>query len=470
MFNEGAPLRNALGVYIFAGGFTLGVEKHFNVLAHFEDKPYAGTDTVALNRPNIPIHFRSKGEWEKFAPTYEPDFIYANPPCAVFSPIGISITKGSDFWRKDARINCWLRSYAFIERNPAVLAIESVPQALVKGMDMIRALAKDAVSRGYSVTILQHDAAHQGTPHHRKRFMFIAHRIALHMPKLNWSPAPTVDETLSSVKDPGYTIPHNRTDLDEIYEKMQLRNNGRWEGVRTTFCRIHNIPQDSKDVKHMPMFMLHRLNGDYPPGCFTGNYWLHPHEPRYIGVQEMKALTGYPQDYELAGSKGMAATLLAQAVMPDVGEWVARGVRDSLDINEPITNPRVYWEDLRTAPGIREDRTDFFVNHDIEQIEFVPEKVTQERGPRIGTPSTKRLPVSHDWLDKSIEVLVQSNPRRPGSNTYVLFDLYAEVKTVRSFLQNGGRLVDIRHDVERNHIRLVGNDAGVPDEARAVGA
>ena len=29
----------ALGSYIFAGGFTLGVSKHFDVEAHFEMKP-----------------------------------------------------------------------------------------------------------------------------------------------------------------------------------------------------------------------------------------------------------------------------------------------------------------------------------------------------------------------------------------------------------------------------------------------
>ena len=29
----------ALGTYIFAGGFTLGVKKHFDVEAHFEMKP-----------------------------------------------------------------------------------------------------------------------------------------------------------------------------------------------------------------------------------------------------------------------------------------------------------------------------------------------------------------------------------------------------------------------------------------------
>ena len=31
--------KHGLGTYIFAGGFTLGVSKHFDVEAHFESKP-----------------------------------------------------------------------------------------------------------------------------------------------------------------------------------------------------------------------------------------------------------------------------------------------------------------------------------------------------------------------------------------------------------------------------------------------
>ena len=46
----------ALGTYIFAGGFTLGVKKHFDVLAHFEDKPGLYKKTVKANFPDLPIY------------------------------------------------------------------------------------------------------------------------------------------------------------------------------------------------------------------------------------------------------------------------------------------------------------------------------------------------------------------------------------------------------------------------------
>ena len=46
----------ALGTYIFAGGFTLGVKKHFDVLAHFEEKPGLYKKTAKANFPNLPIY------------------------------------------------------------------------------------------------------------------------------------------------------------------------------------------------------------------------------------------------------------------------------------------------------------------------------------------------------------------------------------------------------------------------------
>jgi hypothetical protein len=42
----------ALGTYIFAGGFTIGVSKHFNVLAHFEMKPGLYKKTFQANFPD----------------------------------------------------------------------------------------------------------------------------------------------------------------------------------------------------------------------------------------------------------------------------------------------------------------------------------------------------------------------------------------------------------------------------------
>ena len=43
----------ALGAYIFAGGFALGVEKHFDILAHFEMKPGVYKKTFQANFPNV---------------------------------------------------------------------------------------------------------------------------------------------------------------------------------------------------------------------------------------------------------------------------------------------------------------------------------------------------------------------------------------------------------------------------------
>ena len=43
----------ALGSYIFAGGFTIGVKKHFDIEAHFEGDGAYGADTFSLNYPDI---------------------------------------------------------------------------------------------------------------------------------------------------------------------------------------------------------------------------------------------------------------------------------------------------------------------------------------------------------------------------------------------------------------------------------
>ena len=45
----------ALGTYIFAGGFTLGVKKHFDIEAHFESKPGLYKKTFKANFPKVSI-------------------------------------------------------------------------------------------------------------------------------------------------------------------------------------------------------------------------------------------------------------------------------------------------------------------------------------------------------------------------------------------------------------------------------
>ena len=78
----------AVGCYIFGGGFSLGVRRKMDVICHLEGDDGYGVASVRRNQPDVPIFF-GPSRW----PIAElraiaPDFVYANPPCAAWSPIG----------------------------------------------------------------------------------------------------------------------------------------------------------------------------------------------------------------------------------------------------------------------------------------------------------------------------------------------------------------------------------------------
>lgn len=54
--------------------------------------------------------------------------------------------------------------------------------------------------------------------------------------------------------------------------------------------------------------------------------------------------------------------------------------------------------------------------------------------------------------DTKIKVLVTENPRRPGTATYDIYNLYKDGITVADFVKAGGRRVDVKADYERGHI------------------
>lgn len=365
---------NALGVYIFAGGFTQGLKKHLNVLAHLEDKPYPGTDTSLANHPEVPIHFRydapTWAELDDYAGKV--NLVYANPPCAIVSPIGRSMLNGAGSWRTDARLSCWQRSYDAISVEPDILLIESVPgiSSPRKARPFIDALARDAMSKGYSVTYMMHDGGLFGLPQHRKRFFFIAHRYILRHPEVVKRQVPPIKEVLRPVEDPGFYRPLTR-DQAYVYRRLKpatVKNKyggyyPKWERFKTAWCRLRDQPLTGPTTrKGRPLFMHSRLHEDRPCNAFVGNYWFHPTEPRPLGHNEMKALCGYPLDYKLVCRPGKAATMLAQAVLPPVGDWVGRMVMMTLDAGFKINRPALHWTDL-----VLRKKTDWRpVTHEIE--------------------------------------------------------------------------------------------------------
>jgi site-specific DNA-cytosine methylase len=344
----------ALGTYIFAGGFTLGVRKHFDVQAHFEMKPGLYKKTVKANFPDLPI-YEGEDEWPRNKYKDKIDFVYCNPPCAPWSNLG-STQKGAMAWKKDPRIKCWEASFNLLkELRPKAIAIESVPRVYSRngGYEMIRSLTNRANRLGYYTTHLLIDGGFTGLNHSRKRFFFIATQNYMDVRPLNFAPLPTTKEVLDNFKaehgsDPGFIFK-----LAES-EKPYLKHCKQGESLRVTWERF-NPPETwvrggmRGGVKGRPQFMKWRMQENKPIPVIAGGFYIHPSEDRLFGHKELAYMAGYPVDYKWEGPPSSIGSQIARGVMPPVAEYVARIVKDS--IKNKLSNDEIHQViDFRKEP------------------------------------------------------------------------------------------------------------------------
>ena len=344
----------ALGTYIFAGGFTLGVKKHFDVQAHFEMKPGLYKKTVKANFPDLPI-YEGEDDWPRKKYKDKIDFVYCNPPCAPWSNLGAT-QKGASAWKNDPRIECWRNSFNLLkELRPSAIAIESVPRVYSKngGYPMIMELTKEAHKLGYQTTHFLIDGQFTGLNHSRKRFFFIATKYNLNPFKLNFAPSPTTGEVLKSFKE------EHGDDAGHIFkmtesEKPYLKHCKQGESLRTTWERF-NPPETwvrggmRGGVKGRPQFMKWRLSTAKVCPVIAGGFYIHPTEDRLFGHKELAYLAGFPHDYKWEGPVGSIGSQIARGVMPPVAEYVARIVKESI-VNKDKPVEQHMTVDFRKQP------------------------------------------------------------------------------------------------------------------------
>jgi DNA (cytosine-5)-methyltransferase 1 len=323
----------AIGCYIFAGGFTTGVKQAgFDILAHLEGDSY-GVSTAKLNFPGMPIYVGTKN-WPLSELAGKVDFIACNPPCSPWSANGKRSqgrdVRGMGAWRSDPRVACWGDCFeAFRAIGPRALAIESVCPVYTDGRDMIDDYTRKALMLGYSVTHLLIDAQHSGIAQSRKRFFFVAHRpVRLAITRGNEAPALTVEEVLAEVADPGWVIPTSKTHLP-LMDAMRPGDSlaATWERVTLPENKVRG-PNGKMTGK--PFASNRVLPLDRTMGAFTGNTLYHPTDKRALGIEEAKAMCGFPPEFQLAEPKSGWWALLARGVMPPVGAWLARAVLETL--------------------------------------------------------------------------------------------------------------------------------------------
>jgi len=347
----------AVGGYIFAGGFTLGMQAAgFDVLAHLEDGGY-GVKTCRLNFPDLPI-FVGADTWPLDSLRDEaPAVVYGNPPCAAWSSLNGKRTT-TETWKHDDRINCTLKHFKLLEElEPKAWCWESVERAWSVGREFVEDLVDRAVDLGYSVDLVLFDGQFVGGRHRRRRFFFVATKVDIDWVGPGLTKPLTVQEVLDLVDDPGYGVPL-REDLHAAWHETRFNQNlaEAWEELYPPEQREYRETKSGKRfVKGRPSFRYRKMDPNDVAPTVVGDSLVHPHEPRLVTFREAKAFCGYLLDFELESQATGAYDLLTRAVMPPVGEWFGRRVHEALDKNlsaghvqaDGEIKPRVRLVDLR---------------------------------------------------------------------------------------------------------------------------
>lgn len=333
----------AVGAYIFAGGFTVGVKQAgFEVLAHLEGNSY-GVSTAKLNFPELDVRYGPE-HWnlDDFR-DQELDLIYGNPPCAAWS-VNNPNSHVADRWRADPRVACTLKHFSLLEElRPKVWLWESVPQAPIKGKELVDELTARALKLGYAVTQVFHDARWLGAPQARPRWMLVCHRIALSWPMPNWAPAPSPDQVLAEVTprgSPAFDSGQRRGYGPKLIAKIKPG-----ERLRKFWERTH--PEAKRTIKAnghtkgRPGFGHVRLRSEGIAPATVGYAFLHPTEHRFCTLNEVQAIAGFPDEFEFDGlgaqnGYALELNLIARGVCPPVGRWFASAVAASLRQERPL--------------------------------------------------------------------------------------------------------------------------------------
>lgn len=326
---------NALGCYIFAGGFSIGLrDAGFDVLGHLEAGPY-GVATFQRNfdRPVIQAP-QLWHEAKRWAPKGKIDLMYCNPPCAAWSVVGRH--RGTD----DARVGCTRAAVAAgIMLRPTIWAWESVTQAWTHGNDFVRWMADQWMAEGYHVKLVFVNLLDHGAAQTRQRVFMVASRV-----EIDLSPTPrrrvlTAGDVIEQLGDPGHVPPLSaawQRWLPEtppgarVYEAFQAAMGD--DAPRRTFSTGRSV------VIGRPNYLCHRIRADAPVGAFTGmpNHVHYAHD-RLLGHREVMNLSGWPLSYELEGRPTSWQAQIAQAVQPPVARWLGLRARAALEAGHRVS-------------------------------------------------------------------------------------------------------------------------------------
>lgn len=442
---------SAIGAHIYAGGFTVGVSRHFDVLAHLEHNGY-GAEVVKMNFPGLPIYPGGPSTWPSSWPRGQgrPRFLYANPPCAIWSSAGKGV---HGKWVNDPRLQVHhdIMNYAMDVVTPDVVAIESVPPSFTEGRRHVDNLIAKAADNGYSSTIVMHDAKYLGVAQRRSRIFYIFHKVSMEWELPSFDDAPTVRDVfrkLSKKKTRGFDPTLNIAPSDRIL----LERAAPGEKFRQVYDRMHPDPQRGARGQKLgsPSFLDQRIPWDKPSPVIIANKLYHPEEDRYLTQEELAALSSFPPNYLWPiGKSADISGFMSRGVMPNVGDWLARCVATALDRGKRPNKITSELLDFTKPPGsirdlVTAEPTFHREDNDMPKKTVVAStQATQppDREPSEGSGAYMRRLLINGWTDDPI--LAAVHRQFPGSKATKSDVSYNKNKLKKEGMPSGGMPVAV---------------------------
>lgn len=397
----------AVGIHVFAGAFTMGVQRVFDVECQLEQHGF-GRETVE-EVCKIPFVNHEDANW----PDVKADFCYGNPRCTGFSCITAGY--GDDThgpWAKQTQDIHGLCNYA-VNRFPIIIW-ESVQQAYSVGRPLLDYLRDEIFApNGYRVAHILLNAASMGNSQQRKRYFFVAYKGDRNF---NISP-PTLPEYQPSMYDAIWDM-RGRTTRETAFNKsagdydadsyikltkneklcVPLLPNG-WNLNMLAKYATDDLPREMQATwryrsSEMPFSMhcIFRTNWMRPAPTLHSSAvrFIHPYHNRPLTIGELSKIMGWPD----IPRGPLPAAQIAKGVCPEVGEWLAQQAKYYLDDVwgnedwESSYNPRTEtWEGRSTVGEVEKvfnmnnyiprvfDRTRFDVK-DVQHHRFNVDPIT----------------------------------------------------------------------------------------------
>lgn len=325
-----------VGIHVFAGGFTQGVQEVMDVNTQLEVHGF-GLDT-AEHICNVKCINSPAEDW----PDVTADFAYGNPRCTGFS----TITSGYDGsihgpW---AKCTCDIHEFANYCAGRYPIAIwESVQQAYTTGKPLLDHLTNNVFGpKGYRVAHLFVNAASTGNAQMRKRYFYVAYQgdknFNIEPPDLPASQTFLYDaiHDLEDACEGEGQGPNQHVRLTEMEWQLVDKLNYGYDVNAFLRFRYKDAPKKLQriwDRRESPLpFSLHSIyRTSYTLPCPTlsssSARIIHPTKPRPLTNLELARVMGWQQ--APVGKNPPAQ--IAKGVVPSTGAWLARQAELYLD-------------------------------------------------------------------------------------------------------------------------------------------